>query len=483
MPGKPTEMLEKWIGEQLEILKPGERFATDRELSQKWGISQRTIVRMFKKFQKQGKVWRIPGRGTYVAREDMAPESAAGTLSSVESVADSVRRAISSGDFKRGEALPSVKFMCLKFHMSAPTVIHAYRRLHAQGLIERVGKTFWVGTLGEIVRTRPQKEVVFFQHESDDFSIPFQRDNMLAQPYQKMERELMEYGFKLTFATTDNVASVFRGWMSKGAMPHGLVFYAFDDTRLQAVAEPLRRLLKVGGAGRPSVLMEWAHGNYRKVPRGCTVVSRGNIATVVARELARYAVGKKHRSATVFFDESSPGCWDFWSLIKIRTELKALDESFTVGYALRADKQTRDAKDHIEQRFGIVSEEHARYLLGKYRGGSLEELAREMVLTVDMERAFPACAHRDLWIFPSEHHASLAVAWARKNGMSVPRDLAIVGLENNPKYYHLGISSCTFDWETTGYLMAHAIIGDFPVRKSSKGFLKTRAYVMEKATT
>ncbi len=47
----------------------------------------------------------------------------------------------------------------------------------------------------------------------------------------------------------------------------------------------------------------------------------------------------------------------------------------------------------------------------------------------------------------------------------------------------IGISSCAEDWETIGYMAAHAIIGDIPVAKTSKGYIRTDALLLERATT
>jgi hypothetical protein len=60
---------------------------------------------------------------------------------------------------------------------------------------------------------------------------------------------------------------------------------------------------------------------------------------------------------------------------------------------------------------------------------------------------------------------------------------SLVSLDNDPRFYHLGLTYCGPDWDTIGYQMAHAIIGDFPVARTSKGFIKTKAGVLEKLTT
>jgi DNA-binding LacI/PurR family transcriptional regulator len=79
--------------------------------------------------------------------------------------------------------------------------------------------------------------------------------------------------------------------------------------------------------------------------------------------------------------------------------------------------------------------------------------------------------------------AAEALAWLKQHGKRVPQDVAIAGFQNDPQYYHLGISTCGPDWDNMGYVMAHAIIGDMRLARSGRGFLKARCRMMEKLTT
>ena len=56
-------------------------------------------------------------------------------------------------------------------------------------------------------------------------------------------------------------------------------------------------------------------------------------------------------------------------------------------------------------------------------------------------------------------------------------------IEDEPSSYHLGLSWCGIDFERTGCLMAHAVLNDIPVARTSKGFIRPVAMVVEKLTT
>jgi len=79
--------------------------------------------------------------------------------------------------------------------------------------------------------------------------------------------------------------------------------------------------------------------------------------------------------------------------------------------------------------------------------------------------------------------AARALAWAQRNGIGVPDDLAAIASNRDARYYHLGLSYCGPDWDTVGYQMAHAAIGDVPVARTSKGFISAAGTVVAKMTT
>lgn len=77
---------------------------------------------------------------------------------------------------------------------------------------------------------------------------------------------------------------------------------------------------------------------------------------------------------------------------------------------------------------------------------------------------------------------SPALTLCREQRIAVSKQLSIIGLENDPACFHLGISSCVPDWDGIGYLMAHALMRDFAIEKTGKGFIQTRAKMIYRTT-
>ncbi len=75
------------------------------------------------------------------------------------------------------------------------------------------------------------------------------------------------------------------------------------------------------------------------------------------------------------------------------------------------------------------------------------------------------------------------MAWAQRNRVKVPEQLPLLSVDDDPDYHDLSLSRCELDWEGVGYLMAHAIIGDFAVPTTEEGVVRVRARVVGKLTT
>ena len=59
----------------------------------------------------------------------------------------------------------------------------------------------------------------------------------------------------------------------------------------------------------------------------------------------------------------------------------------------------------------------------------------------------------------------------------------IITMENNLENLHKSISSCVLDWDRSGYIMTHSLIGDIPVEKSGKGFVNLAHQIFHRQST
>jgi DNA-binding transcriptional regulator YhcF (GntR family) len=483
IPVSRAQEFQQWILVEIDKLPADTCLPPDRELGAHWGLSTITVQRVLAKLRDEGKVIRIPGKGTFTPNLEKAATRVmnvrAGTSreSSVEHLAASLIRMISEGVYRKGKALPPVKFIRNQFRVSSETVTTAYQRMESLGYVEKIGKSYWVGRMDQLLSDVARQEVIFLRFDAADLHKIFNTDP-IALAFQKMERELYHSGYSLHPEHASNLDALAEEWERSGRYPGGLVFYGVDAshlpffrnlfTRHSALVKQQVRILIHGQDNDLSELAQHAH-----------VFSRGNVETDMARALAQYLQNQGAREANLCIHESElseafrP---DFFLKLALAVE------SEIPGFVFRLVVESGEGSPH-PQVTGSVGLEYRKYLEAKYPGTRLKDLEGRIVFTPNVFETCREHAGARHWIVSRDGMVSDALRWAREHGVRIPQDVSIIGLQNDPRYYHLGISTCGPDWDAMGYVMAHAIIGDVKMARSQKGFLKVRAQVVNKLTT
>jgi DNA-binding transcriptional regulator YhcF (GntR family) len=484
MPITRAQEFQQWILAEIAKLPPDTCLPPDRELSVQWGLSTITVQRVLAKLRDEGIVIRIPGKGTFTPNRDKVGMTTlqikAGTQreSSVEHLVSSLVRLISEGVYRKGKALPPVKFVRNQFKVSSETVTTAYQRLEQLGYVEKIGKSYWVGRLDQLMTQHAVQEVFFLRFGTDDFQDIFNSEP-IALAFQKMERELYNAGYFLHPQKAENLPDLAREWEAKWRYPAGIVFYAVEPKHLPF----LREFFEKHGPSlrnRVRILVHGAHGNLTELVPHAQVFLRGNVDTEKARVLAYYLLNAGYREANFCIDESDLTEFvDVRFFLKIALSVKNIIPDFVFRFVIRPKpgSTVRLAfADHLDDNYRT-------YLKSKYPNANVENLESHVSFSTD---PFAACAEHPgtrIWIFFRDQMAAEAMDWLRARGKSVPQDVAIAGFQNDPRYYHLGISTCGPDWDNMGYVMAHAIVGDIKLAKSRKGFVKVRCHMVDKLTT
>jgi DNA-binding transcriptional regulator YhcF (GntR family) len=484
MPVTRAQEFQQWILAEIAKLPADSCLPPDRELSVQWGLSTITVQRVLAKLRDEGRVIRIPGKGTFTPNLDKVGMTSlqikTGTLreSAVEHLVTSLVRLISEGVYRKGKSLPPVKFIRNQFKVSSETVTTAYQRLEQLGYVEKVGKSYWVGRLDQLMAQHAMQEVFFLRFGTDDFQNIFNSDP-IALAFQKMERDLYNAGYFLHPEKADNLPARAREWETSGRYPAGLVFYNVGPAQIPFLKEFLTRHA-AGFRNRVRVLVHGGHGNLTELVPYAQVFLRGNIDTEKARVIAYYLLNAGYREANFCIDEADfEEFTDVRFYVKIALSVKNIIPDFVFRFTIRPKPgSTRRLAfaDHMD-------ENYRAYLKSKFPNASVDTLERSLRFTED---PFGACAQHPgtkIWIFFRDEMAAEAMEWLRRNGKSVPQDVAIAGFQNDPRYYHLGISTCGPDWDNLGYVMAHSIIGDIKLAKSRKGFVKVRCHMVDKLTT
>jgi DNA-binding LacI/PurR family transcriptional regulator len=129
---------------------------------------------------------------------------------------------------------------------------------------------------------------------------------------------------------------------------------------------------------------------------------------------------------------------------------------------------------------------YLQYLDDKYAaraGVTVRQLHEEMIMAPGFDTITAQTGTNALWLCTTDALTDAALRYCAAAKLSVPRDIGILSLENSPDHYHLSATACAPDWDLIGYLMAHSIIGDFPLNKTSHGYLRIPCPVIQRDTT
>lgn len=478
---RPSQLFTQWIDEQLRTRKANTPIPSADRLAEQWGISKSTVTRILSRYRQQGDILRIPGKGSFLNPNEQRPEAPVPeTQTSVQTIVNEIRHAISTGRLKRGDALPSVKHMATQFRLAPRTVIKAYARLQAQTYVVKIGKTFWVGSFSALTRLGGNRQVLVLTPPWEGPADIFQ-DKRTHLAYRKLEKELIDHGFGVHYETTDRSNELFRQWRRTDRWPAGLTFFRLRREIQEQVNAFVRRLKR--HADPPvTVLYDLDSADYRDVPKGAHMLARGNIDTTFARVAADHIGGRSAQGVSFFYDTDSLGPWNIFTFLKVRTEIKAFDPDFPVQFYVVSRSRGFTPGSFLADLQPGWSAQRQDATMGKYRFTPLEEIKEEIRVVDALDDGLQE-AKPGLWAFMEDRDAAQTLAWLRGRHRKVPEGTSVLSFEDGPEAREQGISCCVLDWERTGYLMAHALIGDIPLQRTGKGFIRVAAQVIHRQTT
>lgn len=153
----------------------------------------------------------------------------------------------------------------------------------------------------------------------------------------------------------------------------------------------------------------------------------------------------------------------------IRPDDNILDRSSFFSQLVKGKKRS----------FRQLFEIQIRNAAGKY----LDDFVEDILLAKNFELQFTKNKTKSLWLFSDDKNAIKALAWCKEHEIDVPNQVSIIAFGNSPICIKSGITSCVYDFDRIGYQMAHAVIRDFPVARTRRGFLRLEGRILERSTT
>lgn len=474
------QAIERFVAEN----KPGTQLPVDAALAQQNGVSVSTIRRLLSSCAHEGLVVRVKGKGTFVPGEehpvDVSP--APSRQSSVDTIVAMIIDQIGRGQLRQGHRLPSVKWQRESCKVGSGTVSAAYRRLVEEGYVTQLGRHYVAGGRQHTTASSRPKTVVLLAPEGIRFEQLYSEDTPGLQ-LRKMESELAYSGYRVLYEHIEDLPRLCRSWQRDRKWPFGLVFVGSGGgvvsvEEMHSIIGDLDSVPSHVAPHRPPVLFITRNAIVRR--RGMHFLSTGQGVTALARTMASFMVERDLGTLHIF------PCMDRAFMVRVRDLMRMMVELDAFG-------RREDVQFHIRTDGRSSGTWHYSFAERLRPSGLAQKspwiaepslLRRQFILCDGYEPVFDGLStRRGCWLFSRDSDAALALEWCHSHAVDVPGRVSIVSLENSPAFAHRGISGCVEDWEASGYLMAHALIGDVPVKKSRRGFIACDARIVHRLTT
>jgi hypothetical protein len=168
--------------------------------------------------------------------------------------------------------------------------------------------------------------------------------------------------------------------------------------------------------------------------------------------------------------------------IRIYNEIREINPGIRFRVVVRPKPRSGGKAEFFERVYDYRAPPLISQRLSKYESTDFRKF--EEMVHIEKEIGLESCPNRGktLVVFAETAQGFAFLQYCRRTRKRVPSEIGIVCLGDDPRYLHHNISCCIPDWETNGYLMAHALMGDIPVAKTGKGFVRPQALFLDRGT-
>jgi DNA-binding transcriptional regulator YhcF (GntR family) len=471
----------QWLEQQIAGGSPGMQLPVDAKLQKAFALSRSTVRRVMSEFARQGKIVRIKGEGNFVPG-GIDTSRLAAKKSAPQRIMSEVTTCIARGEMKIGQPLPQITAFSRKFNTSARNVSAAYSLLCDKGLASRAGSAYMVGSVKDVLTAGIRDYVYFVLHRFSDLETLY-KHHEAEWALKKLELELLEYNHRVLYTTYERLDDELRLWRRENRCPRGLVLFGSDEglvSRMDfsAIKPSIARLRNAFKFSKIPVLC--IAKDFICKEKGFLFYSMPHMITTVRRKLAHYITSRGIANAIIAVNEKrcAPGR-SLTDAFRIVPEIDNFSPAVKVRLLVRPISRTiGTATSLLRALYAIHPPEHHLLRMSKYRPWSQREFESLFATTNDITAYLKRDSLADCVVFNDEQTAlEVLNAGALQ---TKKRTIKAIGLENSAGYAARNLTCCIPDWETTGYLLAHALIGDIPVARSSRGFIDCSARVIER---
>lgn len=487
MPLRPVRILSQWIQQTIADPEAGESIPTIRELAHRFNLSPSSIKKCMKPYIKDGTLTTIRGRGTFITARmaSIQKPHVSHVISSEQSIVDALTDDIATGKLKQGEALPAIKLIINQFKTGHATVTRAYRLLEQKGLARKVGRNFWVGGLQSIRTFGARKSIAWFNFSEGD-PTDLTAGNDFGMAYQTMEHELVKSRLVMRIEDCTKLDLFLRSDAFRKNDAAGYAVTGVTKTRFDALLPSLQALgsdLKRSGK---RILMCGCHSTAQeKLPGRIHYFCHGTIITNVVRTAADACFKKGFQKIVLLFRETEDNLGSIRFFVRFISELLFRNMKARITFLIEPVEANQTPEDFFKRTpafKGWGTFEYLEGLLSKYAPLTMNDLFGMVTLRNDFDDLLSQAPRNALWLTTTSSTAISLLDWCSAQRIAIPHEAGLLCFDIDPVLRYRGIASCLPDWHTIGYIMAHALIGDIPNKKSRKGYLQAPAILYERST-
>jgi DNA-binding transcriptional regulator YhcF (GntR family) len=489
-PRTGTQTVDAWLEEQRAHRAPGARLPTDTALASQFNLSRKTVERVMRAHAQRGELVRVRRKGTFLASaptESLPAPSA--PQSAPETLAAYLTDALVRGRFVPGNPFPGTKYLVHEYHVSRSTAVAACRLLTERGLLDKIGKRFWCRGVPAARRHDTRPEILVFADSSAALRSLFD-DRAYGTAYRTMEDVLAVHGYTVRYELRDRLSDRVRRWSRTRMRPHAILFAdlgagtEFDREPVfgRAGIGPLLGQCRVVADLRGQATRQRDPATTLHVKRSqVTFLFRPYLSRMLHEEFTRFAAARRFRAVT-FITSAHPAAHNETAASRPRAGLSPFWTVRDIAHVCELLRQHGRATD---QHIILLGDDGARANACEQAGATLRAVG---ALHVNLHGASSfaealRAAPEGLIALRTDTMAAQALECLAARGETVPGRHAVLTLDNDPSFYHLGISRIEIDWYGLGHLLAHALMGDIAVPRTPEGYLRAEARVVEKRTT
>lgn len=486
----------------------GSRLPGIRELARIFGVSNGTVDRALGSLEKEGIVERRVGSGVFITIGPDAPvmeglKEVAPRKARAEQIVGQICEKISSGIYKAGQPLPLNKALRFQFHTSSESLGSALETLLQKGLIHRKGGGFIVGP-PDATRNPVKNCAYLVPVKSTSGGLVWGRSPR-ANFHIAFAKELSNYG--VSFLGQHNVSADSKNPNQLISRDNALGFVCSARNQrwvemvaggnIELLTKEIRRL---NNLGLPVVLYSSAP-ILRCFPefrfKGLRNVYPFGVDNLAAGQATARYLGTMGHKRIAFFSVST----DHWNNSRYEGAKKGIrdvcgGQGEIIGFHAGIEKFSyrRKRENHKKRRNKLLTKLISETLpdlpfswdlpLNRI-WTSIRRMAvvdhHQFVLKPLLEKAL-GDSTITAWIGADQTVAIIANRFLDEAGLTAPRQVSVISVDDDTDLSDQGITACNLCLDQMGYLAAHCLLGDIPIKKDKRGVVECPPKIIERGT-